>query len=256
MFLRELFYNKNLLNQKHNPIITDSKNWVLFQPNIIIDARLGCLWYVQLMLEPLCTLITDRDRLVEFILQRSNGKDTLLSVLSNLVNKEYTGVLLPTILKCFDRLNEVYRVVVDYELESQMGTPSSIKSPAVLPRPHSTPRVVIDQNDMCIHVFNYITDSEQIGKILLLYIQSLLKYNIEAQDVLSRLLISDLVNRHHFNTLQKTLNFSFLNESKPLACYLLSLGNVNASINQMAIDMLSRLNATEVKIIYYFKLIY
>lgn len=25
---------------------TDSPNWVVFQPNIIIDAKLGCLWCV------------------------------------------------------------------------------------------------------------------------------------------------------------------------------------------------------------------
>jgi len=26
----------------------DSPNWVVFQPNIIIDVKLGCLWYIYL----------------------------------------------------------------------------------------------------------------------------------------------------------------------------------------------------------------
>ncbi|KAL3226363.1 hypothetical protein MRX96_004455 [Rhipicephalus microplus] len=30
-----------------------SPNWVVFQPNIVIDAKIGCLWYVTLRLEPL-----------------------------------------------------------------------------------------------------------------------------------------------------------------------------------------------------------
>lgn len=126
-----------------------------------------------------------------------------------------------------------------------MGTPCSMRSP-VTSRAPVIPRVIIDQNYMCMHVFNSILETDHFGKILLLYIQSLLKHNIGPHDELSRLLIRDLVNRDKFDILHNFLNLSFLNESKPLACYLLSLGNVNSLINQMAIDMLSRLNATEV----------
>lgn len=67
------------------------------------------MWYVTFKLEPLRTLVSDRDRLVEFLLQRTNGKETLIAVLSDLVNDEYSGVLLPTIGKCFDKLNEIYK---------------------------------------------------------------------------------------------------------------------------------------------------
>lgn len=37
-----------------------------------------------------------------------------------------------------------------------------------------------------------------------------------------------------------------LNESKPLACFLLSLANHDPLISQMALDMLKRLNANEI----------
>lgn len=95
------------INKFYN--FTDSKNWVIFQPNIVIDARLGSMWYVYLKLDSLCSLITNKDKLVEFILQRSNGRTTLLSVLVDLLKNGYSGVLLPTIMNCFDRINGVYK---------------------------------------------------------------------------------------------------------------------------------------------------
>ena len=41
-------------------VCSDSPNWVVFQPNIVIDAKLGCLWHVFLKLEPLVTMIPDK----------------------------------------------------------------------------------------------------------------------------------------------------------------------------------------------------
>lgn len=37
-----------------------------------------------------------------------------------------------------------------------------------------------------------------------------------------------------------------MNESKPLACFILSLSNIDPIISQMALDMLRRLNADEI----------
>lgn len=86
----------------------DSPNWVLFQPNIVIDAKIGCLWYVQLRLESLCNLITDRVRLVELLLNRTNAKLVLLGVVKELLTSQYSGNMLPVIENVFDKLNVVY----------------------------------------------------------------------------------------------------------------------------------------------------
>lgn len=88
--------------------LTDSPNWVLFQPNIVIDAKLGCLWYVKLRLDSLCNLITDRVKLVELLLNRTNAKLVLLSTLKELLTTQYNGNLLPVIENVFDKLNAVY----------------------------------------------------------------------------------------------------------------------------------------------------
>lgn len=85
-------------------------NWVLFQPNIVIDAKLGALWILELKLEPVCKIITDRVKLVEFLLQRQNAKGLLLDVLKNMLQKdEETAVRLPTLEIIFNKLNRLYK---------------------------------------------------------------------------------------------------------------------------------------------------
>lgn len=82
---------------------------MLFQPDIVIDAKLGCLWYVDLKLDAMCKVMTDRVRLVEFLLQRSNGKPVLMEMLKQMMTTEYNGGTVLTQLETiFDRLNAVY----------------------------------------------------------------------------------------------------------------------------------------------------
>lgn len=89
-------------------MLTDSTNWVLFQPNIVIDAKLGCMWYLNLDIEAFCTLISDRIRLTEFLLQRESGKPVLLKVLKQLVQDQYNGSLLPVLETIFNKVNKIY----------------------------------------------------------------------------------------------------------------------------------------------------
>lgn len=89
-------------------LLADSPNWVLFQPNYITDAKLGCLWNVKLRLDSLCNLITDRVKLVELLLNRTNAKLVLLSTVKELLTTQYNGNLLPVIENVFDKLNAVY----------------------------------------------------------------------------------------------------------------------------------------------------
>ncbi|KXJ71556.1 hypothetical protein RP20_CCG020277 [Aedes albopictus] len=222
-----------------------SQHWVLFQPNIVIDAKLGCLWSVLLKLTSLCTLITDRIRLVEFLLQRTDGKSALLNVLKEMMSTNYSGTMLPIIESVFNKLNSLYKSVLDNELQSQMAL-MALSSKTASQKHTVTPRVLIDQADMYTAVFSCITEAEQLGKILLLYLHSLARHGIAPSHELSKQIVIDLVNHKQFDTLQNLLKYSALNESKPLACFLLSLSNSHPSISQMALDMLARLNANEI----------
>ncbi|XP_055528730.1 regulator of MON1-CCZ1 complex [Wyeomyia smithii] len=222
-----------------------SQHWVLFQPNIVIDAKLGCLWHVLLKLNSLCALITDRFRLVEFLLQRTEGKPVLLNVLKEMMSVNYSGTMLPVIESIFNKLNCLYKSVLDNELQSQMALMAlSTKSQSSKLSP--VPRVIVDQSDAYTGVFSSITDTEQLGKILLLYLHSLARNGITANPELSKQIVIDLVRNKQFDTLHQLLKYSALNESKPLACFLLSLSNSDPSISQMALDMLARLNANEI----------
>lgn len=138
---------------------------------------------------------------------------------------------------------------VTNELQNITAQPSSAKQVA---KTIIAPRVLIDQNDLFVNIFSNLSDSTYIGNVLMLYITSLARHNIAAQHDISKLVIVDLVRRKQFDTLQNLIKFSLINESKVLACFLLSLSHEHLSVTQMALDMLDKLNAETVREFFYF----
>ncbi|XP_011180645.1 regulator of MON1-CCZ1 complex [Zeugodacus cucurbitae] len=220
-----------------------SMHWVLFQPNIVIDAKLGCMWYLNLNVEQLCTLISDRIRLTEFLLQRTNGKQALLKMLHQMVDEQYKGTLLPVLETIFNKINKVYASWVQLELQTQTAQPSNVKTTVKLP---PAPKVLIEQQDMFTYVFQPISEHANAETILILYLYSLNKHNIAAQEDLSKMIISELIRNRSFDTLRHLVSYSLLLESKPIACFLLSHSNVDAAISQIALDMLSKIEAHDI----------
>lgn len=53
---------------------------MVFQPNIVIDAKLGCLWHIELCLPELLNQISSLGIAVQVALKRTNGKHVLLMV--------------------------------------------------------------------------------------------------------------------------------------------------------------------------------
>ncbi|RVE47363.1 hypothetical protein evm_007962 [Chilo suppressalis] len=86
-----------------------SSNWVVFQPDYIIDARLGCLWRVTLVPSALAHNIPKDDipRIVAVLLRRSDSEDTIYRILVQLV--ENTDSYLVELTKVFDEINSVYK---------------------------------------------------------------------------------------------------------------------------------------------------
>ncbi|XP_041450404.1 regulator of MON1-CCZ1 complex isoform X2 [Drosophila obscura] len=222
-----------------------STHWVLFQPNIVIDAKLGCMWYLNLCIDPLCNLISDRIRLTEFLLQRSSGKQVLLKVLGQLVDDQYKGTLLPVLETIFSRINKIYASWVQLELQNQTAQPSNVKTSTV--KHTSPPIVLIEQLDM-VQIFQRIAKRPYTETILMLYLQSLNKFNIAAQEELSKMIISELIHNRSFDTLRRLVSYSMLLESKAVACFLLSHSDVDTAISQVAIDMLGKIQAHEISI--------
>ncbi|XP_012274553.1 uncharacterized protein C18orf8 [Orussus abietinus] len=229
-----------------------SPNWVVFQPNIVIDAILGCFWYIQLRLEALVNLITDKVLLIEFLMQRKDAKNVLVQVLQNLMMEMPVTLMdMPTI---FGKLNAVYRSHLENEIQSQMGTPlqNNMKCPTTVSE-SLTHKMLLDQSDMYSHVLSKFNEDKIQPKmlvwILLEYIRSLVEHGIPVQHYLYELLITTLVRRKAYYQLHQLLQYHVVTDSKPLACLLLSLENLYPAALQLALDMLKRLGNAHEEII-------
>ncbi|XP_071807803.1 regulator of MON1-CCZ1 complex-like isoform X2 [Asterias amurensis] len=232
-----------------------SPNWVVFQPNTVIDARLGCLWHVHLRLEPLVTMIPDKCRLIDFLLLRRESKKVILSVCKQ--------VLLPgqqcslsIIARMFDKLNQVYRTFLEEEQSSTQNFEGGAVPKAVAgsARQPFTRKIVIDQSDMYTHVLTPVAERKDIKykfvvAVLVEYIRSLNHFQIPVQHFLYELVINTLVHHNCFYQLHQFLQYHVLSDSKPIACLLLSLESCYPPAHQLALDMLKRVSTANEEII-------
>ncbi|XP_076238006.1 regulator of MON1-CCZ1 complex protein bulli [Calliopsis andreniformis] len=241
-----------LAEPTYQPCQLYSPNWVVFQPNIVIDVKLGCLWYVELKLEALVKLITDKVLLVEFLMQRSNAKQVLIQVLQNFMTQLPVSLMdMPTI---FDKLNSVYRNYLESEMQSQIGTPlqNNAKNVTVAVENYKY-KLLLDQSDMYSHILSKFPENtiepKMIVWVLLEYIRSLAEHGIPVQHYLHELVITTLVQRKAYYQLHQLLQYHVVADSKPLACLLLSLENLYPAAHQLALDMLKRLGNAHEEII-------
>ncbi|XP_052778357.1 regulator of MON1-CCZ1 complex-like isoform X2 [Mya arenaria] len=223
-----------------------SANWIVFQPDIVIDAKLGCLWSVELLLEPLVTMIPDKCRLIKFLLQRQKSKSVILQVCRQMLLPGRQSSL-PIISKVMDMLNNGYKAYLEAEivaLASDSANQQELKK-----------RVIIDQSDMYTNVFDEVfEDNEEIPykfkvAVLIEYIRSLSQREIPVQHYLYELIINILVHNNCFYQLHQFLQYHVLSDSKPLACLMLSLESDYPPAHQLALDMLTRLATANEEII-------
>ncbi|KAK3926901.1 Regulator of MON1-CCZ1 complex [Frankliniella fusca] len=239
-----------------------SPNWVVFQPNIIIDAKLGCLWTIELNLQPLLTMIHDKCLLVDFLMKRTDSKPVVIQVLQEILEPTAQNCShLVVVAELFDHLNEVYCSFLQSEMQSHIGTPASSLSvsPSKLPPLSPKPWIVIDQSDMYTNVFSKFVERSReceegnSGKfvvwVLLEYIRSLTDFHIPVQHYLYELLINSLVQHQAYYQLHQLLQYHVVSDSKPLACLLLSLESLYPAAHQLALDMLKRLSTANEEII-------
>ncbi|XP_076682897.1 regulator of MON1-CCZ1 complex protein bulli [Andrena cerasifolii] len=243
----------SLSEHTYQPCQLYSPNWVVFQPNIVIDVKLGCLWYVELKLEALVKLMTDKVLLVEFLMQRSNAKHVLIEVLGDFMMQLPVSLMnMPTI---FDKLNSVYRNHLEGEIQSQMGTPShnNVKNVGATAENNYKYKLLLDQSEMYNYVLSKFSENtiepKMIVWVLLEYIRSLAEHEIPVQHYLHELIITTLVQRKAYYQLHQLLQYHVVTDSKPLACLLLSLENLYPAGHQLALDMLKRLGNAHEEII-------
>nr|CAG4642348.1 EOG090X028B [Evadne anonyx] len=236
-----------------------SPSWVFFQPNIIIDAILGSMWCLKLVLAPVIDRIGDPCGLIDFLLRRRDCKATVLMALKKLVHPTSQSCCdLVTMGRVFDQLNECYRQQLDIEMQSQIAMPAGMQSSAVV-AVLVQPNVVIDQKDLFSHVLALFVgcddpckDGERDRFIVATvneYLRSLVQYHIPVQHFIYEMLIEAFVRLRLLYQLHQFFQYHAVADSKPLACLLLSLESVYPASYQLALDMLKRIGTANEEII-------
>lgn len=184
------------LKESSREIELYSPNWVIFQPDVIIDVKLGFLFSLSAAINKVS--ICDKIELVEFLMHRQNEKEQLLFVLMQLVSPDdcNESVHLPILETIFDKLNKVYKQKLDYDLVKMQALPSpssfkSFSSPVPL-SPQFPSQIVVEQSDI-LQILNTIVDKNILEKVLMAYVFSIVKYSISCECELSKLLVMTLV---------------------------------------------------------------
>ncbi|CAL4114970.1 unnamed protein product, partial [Meganyctiphanes norvegica] len=112
------------------------------QPDIIIDARLGCMWQLGLCLDSLAKAQDDKVQLVDCLLRRNQAKQLVLMVVRSVVE---SGKLAP-LSQIFDKINASYRQHLNSVLQAQMG--DSVGGSSSASATNEVLGVVIEQADM------------------------------------------------------------------------------------------------------------
>ncbi|KAM9331635.1 LOW QUALITY PROTEIN: regulator of MON1-CCZ1 complex [Pholidichthys leucotaenia] len=230
-----------------------SSSWSVFQPDIIISASEGYLWYLQVKAPPQSTCLQDKGKLMDFPVDEEDCKMVILSVCSQLLEEEQKGSL-PVVATVFDKLNQVY--YKDYHAEQSYAqaieSGPSRGGAAAQKRPIRT-QAVIDQSDMYTHVLSAFTERKGVSHkfvvaVLMEYIRSLNQNQIMVQHYLYELVSQTLA--HHLFYMPQFLQYHVLSDSKPLACLLLSLESTYPPpAHQLSLDMLKRLSTANDEIV-------
>lgn len=242
-----------------------SPSWVVFLPNILVDARNGHMWTINLKLGS----VTAHDPLVltKFFLNREAGKVPLLKLLkSTLQSPSIPLAALGDMFTCVVAAYNMHQSLVgstpetgssstrrtrtlststSFSVSPQTATGSNPAFPASVP-----PAVVLDQADIFTNVFSPSSqggvDVARLQAVLVEYLLCLMQHVVQPRQFISELLINLCVKTEQFYQLHQYLQYHVIGDSKPVACLLLSLESAYKPARQLALDMMTRLGtATE-----------
>jgi regulator of MON1-CCZ1 complex len=213
-----------LVSERSVPYELYSSNWAVFLPSIIVDAKLGCLWQLELQIDCLANLITDKLKRVEFLLFRES--DAKVVLLRHLTDYLYQPSDYPTLFKIFHLLNAKLKTIVS---KSDNG--------------ESKKTVFLDQSEIFRYLLLPLSNSKEVSPsniitILVEFLKSLIAHHLEPQYFIHELVVNSLVQFRMFHLLRLLVENGVFSDSKPFACLLLSLENIFPPAYQMALDML------------------
>ena len=261
-------------------------HWVVFAPDIVVDANAGLMWHLKLEILPKNDDVVvgestnavnslEMPRLISFLLQREGAKNVLLDTLSEWCNRSETD--LGSIGQSFDKINREYRLYIDQQLAPNLALPAGgvfltpTASPINISKSESAmslvtslcqapSKVVLDQSDIYTNILSPLLEMaaacdqrsssmsiKRVIAIVIEYLRSLSERQIPAQHFLYEILINLLVRSGQWYQLHQLLQYHVIADTKPLACILLSLEGSYSHAFQLAMDMLSRYIHIKVK---------
>lgn len=228
-----------------------SPNWIVFQPNIIIDAKLGCLWQVRVKLESLVNMMDDKGYLIDFLSLREDSTEVLLSVCVQLLipgSQANLGV----IAQVFDKLNNVYQEFRQICAEKS-GAGDDMKESYQFYTWYRG-QSIINQSAMFDHVLSRFlkfkdTNEKFATCVVVEYIRSLRQHQIPIEFYLQEMLIMHFVKGKKFHQLHQFLQYNVFPDSKELAALLLSLEKEYQPAYYLALDVLKRVQNTKEDIV-------
>ncbi|XP_076812733.1 regulator of MON1-CCZ1 complex-like isoform X1 [Clavelina lepadiformis] len=227
-----------------------ANSWIVFHPNIVIDAALGCMWYLKLILTDISDMFFDQCHLLDFLLLRKSSKPTILEVCKQALSPIHRAPV-THVASIFSKLNQVYKDYIDAEQFYEQKLESQ---PDVRHVPHHRNNVVLDQNDVFTQILEPFAANKNIDyqfkfAVLTEYLKSLDSLKIKVKHFIYELLITVMVNGGGTFQLQQFLHHKVIRDSKLVACHLLSLESTHPACFEMALDMLKRLATSDEQVI-------
>ena len=212
-----------------------SPKWVFFPPNIVVDAQYGVMWRLELSLQAVSNMMTDKCVLLQFLLMRHGGKEVILQVFQECMepgrqaNLSVLGGMFDQISHAFKSMTTAVEVEKRYE-------------------------VLITQKDIYTQVFVPFVDRKDMPYKFLVavaveYIRSLNKLAISVEHFIFEMVMNLLIENKCFYQLHQFLQYHVISDSKSLALLLLSRELVYPPATQLAMDMFKRLSTADNEII-------
>lgn len=223
--------------------ISYSPTWVVFLPNIIVDARNGQLLTVGVKIKR--AISGNAMTLCNFLLHRHFGKQPVLNHLKSCLADPSVS------LNSFSMMfQEIWRAYCGHQNPSDHsllycntmvgcygkldGSPGVVHAGVVLDQSelYTTVLVPAQQNgvDLC-----------RIQSVLVELLLSLALYKLKPRQFILEMFINLAVKTQQFYQMHQYIQYGVITDSKHLACIILSLENVYPPARQIALDMMSRL---------------
>jgi len=223
--------------------VSYNPTWVVFLPNIIVDARNGQLFTVGVKIKR--AMCGNAVTLCNFLLHRHSGKQPVLNHMKSCLAD--SSVSLNSLSMMFQEIWRAYSVHQNSSDQSFLycntmvgcygkldGTPGLVHAGVLIDQSELYTTVLVpaqqDGVDLC-----------RIQSVIVELLLSLALYKLKPRQFILEMFINLAVKTQQFYQMHQYIQYGVITDSKHLACIILSLENVYPPARQIALDMMSRL---------------